>query len=126
MGIDRRREFGNQAETIASAYLASKGYKILERNYRKPWGEIDIIARHNDVMVFVEVKANAKDFGSGFSPEIRVDQNKMNKITKTAELYLQYQIKNMNCEWRVDIISVTLDGERAHIQHFKNVAEALS
>lgn len=77
-------------------------------------------------MVFVEVKANAKDFGEGFSPEIRVDQKKMNKITKTAELYLQYQLRNMECEWRVDIVSVTVEGAKAHIQHFKNVAEAYS
>ncbi len=116
---------GNRAETVAATYLETKGYKVLERNYRKPWAEIDIIAKYENVVVFVEVKANAKDFGHEFNPEVRVDHKKLAKITRAAPLYLEYTYKNMNTEWRVDIISVTFLGEtKAHITHFKNVAEA--
>lgn len=120
-----RKEFGNRAETIASTYLEGKKYTILKRNYRKPWGEIDIIAKQDETIVFVEVKANAKDFAGDFNPEVRVDERKINKIIKTATLYLQYELKNMNCEWRIDIISVTMEQEKAKITHFKNVAEDL-
>ena|SRR3989344_8809697 len=121
-----RSEFGKKAEQIAGNYLQQKGYEVLQYNYRKKWGEIDIIARKGEVMVFVEVKANAKDFGSAFNPEVRVDQWKMNRIIKTATLYLAYELKKLDGEWRIDIISVTFteDGKRANIKHFKNVAEA--
>ena len=120
------KELGTLAETIAGQYLEQHGYKILERNYRKPWGEIDIIASRNDVVAFVEVKASAKDFGSEFNPEVRVDHKKLRKITRAASLYLEYQYKNMNTEWRVDIISVTFSKpeQKATLTHFKNVAEA--
>lgn len=123
--MHERTEFGLNAETIASAYLRQKGYEILERNYRKPWGEIDVIARMDNVIVFVEVKANSKEFAGDFNPELRVDHRKMNKIIKTATLYLGYELKNLNTEWRVDIISVTISPgiTKAKITHFKNVAE---
>lgn len=123
--MHERTQFGLSGETIASTYLQQKGYQILERNYRKPWGEIDIIAKEGDVVVFVEVKANSKDFIGNFNPELRVNHAKMNKITKTATLYLGYELKNLDTEWRVDIISVvTAPGvTKAKITHFKNVAE---
>ena len=111
-------------ESIAGQFLERKGYRLIEKNFRKPWGEIDIIAQDGNVVVFVEVKANARDFGGEFNPEIRVDQKKMNKITKTAALYIAYELKRMDCEWRVDIISVTIENGKAKITHFKNVAEA--
>ncbi len=116
---------GNRAEAVATKYLEERGYTVLVRNYRKPWAEIDIIAKQNEVVVFVEVKANARDFGSEFNPEVRVDHKKLAKITRAAPLYLEYEYKNMNTEWRVDIVSVTfLGATKAQITHFKNVAEA--
>ena len=76
-------------------------------------------------LCIAEVKANAKDFGAAFDPEIRVDRRKMSTIIKTATLYLAYELKKSDGEWRVDIISVTLNKEKntASIKHFKNVAE---
>ncbi len=121
-----RREFGNFAETIATHYLTEKGYKIIERNYQKPWGEIDIIAEKNGVLVFAEVKANAKEGDSAFNPEVRADYKKMQKVIKTASLYLGYKPGGMDREWRIDIISVTMEPAKAKITHFKNVAEAYS
>ena len=123
--VEDTKILGNRAERAAASYLESRGYTILARNYRKPWGEIDIIMKRDDVVVFVEVKANARDFGSEFNPEVRVDHKKLAKITRTAPLYLEYEYKNMNTEWRVDIISVMFSSEtHAKITHFKNVAEA--
>ncbi len=123
--MEHRKDIGFFGESLASLYLQKKGYTVLERNYRKPWGEIDIIAKHGDVVVFVEVKANTKDFGHEFNPEVRVDEKKLNKITKTAALYLEYEYGTMDTEWRVDIVSVTIINHenKAKITHFKNVAE---
>lgn len=121
------KELGFLAENIAARHLESQGYEVIDRNYRKPWGEIDVIAQNNDVICFVEVKANSQEFVGDFNPEIRVDYRKLSKITKTAMLYLEYELKNTDAPWQVDIISVTFDqvGKKAKIKHFKNVAEAM-
>ncbi len=124
--MDSTKDFGMFGESIAANYLEKKGYTILARNYQKPWGEIDIIAKQDDVVVFIEVKSNARDLGYEFNPEVRVDEKKLNKITKTAALYLEYEYGTMDTEWRVDIVAVTIieDERKAKITHFKNVAEA--
>jgi len=122
-----RQEFGAMAETVAVLFLVKQGYEILERNYRKPWGEIDIIARKDEVIAFVEVKANATYSHESFAPEIRADHVKLRKIVKSAMLYLEFELKELEGEWRVDIIGVTFDpsSSKAKITHFKNVAEAI-
>lgn len=121
------KELGFLAENIAARHLESQGYEVIDRNYRKPWGEIDVIAQKDDVICFVEVKANSQEFVGDFNPEIRVDYRKLSKITKTAMLYLEYELKNTDAPWQVDIVSVTFDqvGKKAKIKHFKNVAEAM-
>ncbi|MEK7615913.1 MAG: YraN family protein [Patescibacteria group bacterium] len=117
--MDERRKFGNSAEEVATRYLKQKGYEILDRNYQKPWGEIDIIAKQENIMVFVEVKANSHATESSFSPEVRADYLKLRKVIRTAKLYLN----NLEREWRIDVISVTMGQDKARITHFKNVAE---
>jgi putative endonuclease len=125
--ITERTEFGNLAENIAARYLEGRGYEIVDRNYRKPWGEIDIIAFRDDICYFVEVKANSKEFADGFNPEIRVDKRKLSKIIKTAEIYMTDQPLRNSHDWQIDVVSVTLsqDKQKAKIKHFKNVAEAI-
>jgi putative endonuclease len=117
------REVGFLAENIAARHLIDGGYEILDKNYRKPWGEIDIIAKLNDTVVFVEVKANSQEFGYGFKPEIRVDQNKLAKIKRTAWLYLEHELHNTDLEWQIDIVTVIFDipNKKAKISHFKNI-----
>lgn len=117
------KELGFLAENIAARYLEERGYEILDKNYRKPWGEIDVIARKDGAVVFVEVKANSREGSSGFKPETRVDREKLKKIIRTASLYLEHELCDTNCEWQIDIIAVTFDlaGKKAKINHFKNV-----
>lgn len=118
-----RQELGYLAENIVARYLEGGGYEVIEKNYRKPCGEIDVIARKDGVVVFVEVKANSQEFGGDFNPEIRVDWNKMKKIKRTAALYLEHELCDMDCEWQIDVVSVTFDSvnKKAKIRHFKNV-----
>lgn len=121
-GMDTK-EFGFLAENIAARYLEEGGYEIIAKNYRKPWGEIDVIARKDGVIIFVEVKANSREFSGGFKPEVRVNNQKLRKITKTANLYMGHELCDMNLEWRIDIISITFDlqNKKAKISHFKNI-----
>lgn len=118
------KELGFLAENIAARHLESKGYEVIERNYRRPWGEIDLIAKSNEVVVFVEVKANSRRFAGNFEPELRVDHRKVAKIVRTAQLYLGDDLGACGIEWRVDVVSVTFDelAKKAKIKHFKNIA----
>ena len=76
---------GKLAEDFAARLLSSKGYKIIDRNFRSRFGEIDIIATKGDCLIFIEVKARwSLKFGR---PEEAVTAEKIRKITKTAEYY---------------------------------------
>ena len=103
-------------------YLRKRNYHILAKNYRKPWGEIDLIAEKDGVIVFCEVKTNGQDQGAGFAPELRVNSKKARHILRTAKIFLASHYAGMEKEWRLDIISVTLNRakQQAVIRHFKN------
>ena len=117
------QKIGILAEQIAQKYLKDKAYKILSVNYKKPWGEVDIIAQKDNCINFVEVKASSQNRGS-FGPELRVNKNKFFHIVRTAESFLQdNDLTNM--EWQIDIVSVSFSDnwQKATIQHFKKINE---
>lgn len=117
-----RSEFGQWAENNVAQYLEQKDYSILGRNYQKKWGEIDIIAEKNGILIFVEVKANKKEL-AGFEPENRVNPEKLRRINRAIQTYLASKKYASEQEWQIDIISLTLDRDRgvAKIKHFKNI-----
>jgi putative endonuclease len=118
--MDRSR-FGAYAEQLATDFLTKRGYAILDRNYRKPWGELDIISEKENIIVFVEVKANWQA-REGFEPELRADWRKRQKIIRTARTYLLQKMLSER-EWQIDIISVTLNAlnSTAKVKHFRNI-----
>ena len=108
-----RRSIGAQGEADARAFLLQKGAKILAANYRRPTGEIDIIARLKKVLLFVEVKRRSSlRFGR---PSEAVDRAKQAHILRTAQLYLQEK-RLQDAKVRFDIIEV-LPGEIRHIEN---------
>src|SRR3989344_603197 len=111
------QEIGFLAENIAARHLKENGYDILDKNYRKPWGEIDIIAKKVGVIIFVEVKSSSREV-EGMNPEVRVDWRKIKKIKRTAYLYLEYELGDMDCEWQIDVVSVIFDSNKksAHLK----------
>lgn len=115
-------EFGSFAEGLAEKFLRDRGYKILGRNYRKPWGEVDIIAEKEGIIVFVEVKASDSPAPKGFEPEKRVNDSKIRKIKLAAQTYIQ-QNNLDNMSWQIDIIAIELNKDRgtAKITHFRNI-----
>ncbi|UCG14732.1 MAG: YraN family protein [Deltaproteobacteria bacterium] len=85
--FSRNRTQGHAGEQLAVRHLKRLGYRILSRNYRCPLGEIDIVARHRGVLVFVEVKSRrSKAFGS---PKLAVTLSKQRKLSQVAWHYLQ-------------------------------------
>ena len=117
-----KSNFGAYAEALAEKFLLDRGYEIKDRNFRKPWGEIDIIARKDKVWVFVEVKASSV-FLAGFEPEARANREKLLKVIRTAKTYLSQKGIGLDDAWQVDIISISFNKltKTANIKHFKNV-----
>ncbi|MEK7582397.1 MAG: YraN family protein [Patescibacteria group bacterium] len=113
---------GRWAEQEAVKFLSARGYDVIKSNYRKPWGEIDIIASKDGVLIFVEVKASQHN-ATGFEPELRADWRKQKKIIRTARTYLAERKLPDAQEWQIDIISVMLNRQTlsAKITHFKNI-----
>ena len=114
------KKFGNEGEDIAARLLISKGYEILERNYRFSKGEIDIVALDpsTNYLVFVEVKSRTNlEYGE---PEYAVTKNKIRQVKRIAEAYLyEKEINNVDC--RFDVVTVLFRSKiKPIINHYKN------
>ena len=101
--MNKRKE-GSIWENLAAAYLAEQGLLILERNYRTRLGEIDLIAKEKDTLVFVEVKYRKTD-RMGL-PEEAVTRKKQGTIRKVAESYRSFHWKGTETPCRFDVIAV--------------------
>ena len=109
---------GNLGEDIACYYLRKNEYKILERNFTSYRGEIDIIARDKDEIVFVEVKTRAQVY-CGY-PSESVNFTKIKQLYKVAEYYI-FANKINDERLRFDVIEVYLYGSKSYkINHIKN------
>ena len=105
--------YGKRSEIVAANYLKKQKYKILEMNYKNNIGEIDIIAKDKDYIVFVEVKARMSEvFGHPFEA---IDEVKQQKIHAVASLYL-VENKKYESKCRFDAISI-LGLENPEITH---------
>ena len=111
--IPDRKGVGQTGEDIACQFLERKGFKILDRNYRKPWGEIDIVAEKASVVRFVEVKTVSRESLPDISremdyrPEEMVTPDKLRKVARTAALYMEN--KRDKREYQVDVVGVIMD-----------------
>lgn len=99
------RKKGAVIEEAVSGYLKNKGYTILERNYICHFGEIDIIAKEKEYIVFIEVKYR-KNAAFGY-PEEAVDTRKQKKLLKTALFYIRQNHISIDNNYRFDVVSVT-------------------
>lgn len=120
MKSNQRQSLGHLGESIAADYLKNKGYMILERNWRTPYGEIDLIASDKETVVFVEVKTRASN--SLGPPEISITPRKEEHMRNAAEYYIQ-QHPELITDWRIDLIAIQLQSKEtpALIDHFENV-----
>jgi putative endonuclease len=115
MSVQQR--VGRWGEQAAAEYLEQKGYTILERNFRAEHSEVDIIARQDNVLVFVEVKARSSN-RYGY-PEHSVTPRKKMHIMSAAEKYILEHPEFQT--WRVDVIAVEGETGEAKIVHFENI-----
>jgi len=113
----KHNDLGKKGEEIATEFIKKKGYKILETNWRHRKAEIDIIAKYEEVLIFIEVKSRSSDlFGR---PESFVDATKQQLIADAASVYME----KVGHEWEVrfDIVSILFHNEAYQsIDHFKD------
>jgi putative endonuclease len=111
-----KKEIGAWGEGIAADWLAERGYSIIARNVRTPYGEIDIIAQQGDVTIFVEVKTLTSS--ANFFPETNITPIKQQHMLNTAQHYAaEHEIDH----WQIDAIAV--EGKpwsKPVITHFEN------
>ncbi|MBI2639741.1 MAG: YraN family protein [Candidatus Sungbacteria bacterium] len=107
------RKFGDIGEEASTAFLVKHGFKILDHNYKRPWGEIDIVAEKDGTIRFIEVKTSKYKLDSNFRPEIRVDWKKQRKLRRICETYLFDKKPPENQQWQIDVISVILDDDNS-------------
>lgn len=104
--MDRRRAIGLFGEELAVEHLESKGYRILERNWRCRTGEIDLIAEDRGTLVFVEVRTRRATGRFGSAKE-SIDDRKQHKVRSAAQVYA-YQQRALYRAMRFDVVTVEL------------------
>jgi len=119
---DPRQRLGKEGEELAASHLARRGYTILERNFRTRFGEIDLVARKDDFLVFVEVRTRrGRSFGI---PEESITPNKREHLIAAAEEYLQIH-DLADALWRIDLAAVELD-RSGRLRRFQVIENAVS
>lgn len=117
-------ELGKLGEELATQYLKKLKYKIIARNFKKPFGEIDIIAKSkNGTLVFFEVKTT-KETQIGPSSE---DQMTFSKIKKLKKICNYFVLKNPNLinknGWQIDVLAINIKNDNSYnINHYENIS----
>jgi putative endonuclease len=111
------QKIGEIGENIAVKFLVKRGFSILDRNYTKKWGEIDIVAEKANKIYFIEVKSVSRetleDFAHGttdqYHPEDNMHPWKLKRLSRTIQTYLLSKKIRDEKEWQVDLLVVFLD-----------------
>jgi putative endonuclease len=115
-----KKELGKKGEEKALRFLKKKGYRIIEKNYVCKLGEMDIIAKEKDTLVFVEVKTRTTtEFGP---PQLAVNSSKQRQLSKVALNYLkEKQLEEVKA--RFDVVAILLEQEKEKIELIKDAFE---
>ena len=132
-----KSETAKIGEDLACEYLIGKGYRILERNYWKPWGEIDIIAvAKTNTLVFVEVKALKENSSAalpaqaGLSPEDNLTGSKLQKLQRVCRGFVadKPELVREDRGWQIDLVAVKIPTgidnpalKNCEINHYENI-----
>lgn len=122
-----KRAKGNKGEDIACRFLEKNGFKVVNRNYLKRWGELDIVAKKDNIIHFFEVKSVTGRFDEEFfdthKPEDNVDGWKVGKLRRIIETYLDEKGGGLDSEFQFHVLCVYMNMEThfAKVKWLKNV-----
>jgi putative endonuclease len=115
----KNKETGQLGEDIACRFLMKHGFEVVERNYWKKWGEIDIVAKKGNKLHFVEVKSVSREINpmvlykeDSFRPEDNLHPWKLQRLSRVIQTYLLEKDVSDETEWQFDVITVYLDMKR--------------
>lgn len=126
-----KRKLGDIGENIACDFLKGKGFEIIERNYLRKWGEIDIITRKEAIIHFIEVKSVSRvtldesafrlHSGQGYRPEDNMHPWKLKRLARAMQTYLLD--RKLDCNWQLDLVTVKIDQQnrKARVEIIENV-----
>ena len=118
--LNRKQKFGRSGEDLAAHFLMKNGYQIVCRNYRTKFGEIDIIAKNGDSIVFIEVKSRrTSTFGH---PKYAITAGKQERISKAALYYLKMTGQN-HIRARFDVVAIFERNQKTDVEIIQNAFE---
>lgn len=126
----KTQKIGEIGENIAVKFLVKQGFAILERNYTKKWGEIDIIAKKDSKIYFIEVKSVSRNLINvsqetldRYKPEDNMHAWKLKRMSRTIQTYLLAHKEYDDYEWQVDLITVFLDliDKKAKVKRIEDI-----
>lgn len=117
------KEIGVFGENMACKFLVKHGFSVIDRNYSKKWGEIDIIAQKNNVLHFIEVKSVVSYGTTKYTPEENVHSWKLKRLTRVIQTYLTEKSVPHETEWQIDVVAVFLNNKdkKASFRFTENV-----
>jgi len=115
---------GKAGETLAKNFLTKKGYQIVKSNFQNRFGEIDLVATKDKILVFIEVKLKiGEQFGL---PEEMITPTKIRQIEQTAQVFLQQNssLASQYPQYRIDAVCIVLDENQnvERIKHYENIS----
>ena len=128
----KHNELGVIGETVVAKFLERKGYRIIDRNYRKKWGEIDIVAEKKGKIYFVEVKSVSRKSYAGqleqgstdfYRPEDNMHPWKLKRLGRAIQTYLLGKFPKKEVDWQLDLACVFLDTENrvGKVRYLENI-----
>lgn len=128
MNWSPKRQFGNIGENVACVYLRRHGFEILERNYLRKWGEIDVVAKKAGIIRFIEVKSislGRSQAGEVHATSVRAEENmhpqKLRRLQRVVQTYLLE--KGHDFDWQIDLAVVTINSKErtAKVELLENI-----
>jgi putative endonuclease len=115
----KKRQFGNLGEKVACVFLEKHGFTILERNYLRKWGEIDIVAKKKNITHFIEVKSVSSE--TSYRPEENLHPQKLKRLARTMQTYVLE--KHLDGEWQLDLVTARIDAAKreAKVEMLENI-----
>lgn len=124
MPLTDKQKIGQIGEEMACKFLMKQNFKIIERNYRKKWGEIDIVVEKDKVLRFIEVKSVSHSVSpETWQPEENVHLWKQKRLARAIQTYLLEKKVSDETEWQFDVLAVFLDfnAQKAKFRFTENI-----
>ena len=125
MAATKKRKIGDLGEGIVCRYLENKGFEVVDRNYLRPWGELDIVARKGSQFHFVEVKSVTREPGRGvgYRPEENMHAKKLQRLYRAIQTYMLQKRMGEEVLWQIDLacVYISLVDRKARVEIIENI-----